>query len=139
MIDTLITFETAKLVKEKGFDWPVSHIIAFNEVNNSHEYTGETEFTLEEAEAATSNTEKEHYLCPSQSLLQKWLRETHKLDIVIQAYADENGDQESPRYDYEMYYPKFTEEDYGGTPKYHVLYEECLEEALIDGLNSLKL
>ena len=54
MEDQLITFETAKLAKEKGF-------------KNGIHYNGMGEYF--------TNT--------TQSLLQKWLREVHSIDVVI--------------------------------------------------------
>lgn len=56
MTDTLISFETAKLAKEKGFapefDW------------------------------LNQNT------FPTQSLLQKWLREVHDIHIIVKVFWD---------------------------------------------------
>lgn len=61
MEDTRITFETAKLAKEKGFEFRVvwGYILGFKD-----------------------DSERDKYL-PTQSLLSKWLREKHNIDINI--------------------------------------------------------
>jgi len=78
MEDTLITFETAKLVKEKGFNWKVEYYV-YDEFNK--------QTTLKDKPTDYSNYKKGSlYECigqPTQSLLQKWLREVHEIDINI--------------------------------------------------------
>lgn len=56
--DTLISFETAKLAKEKGFDWKNIEIL---EVKSKSAFLDST----------------------TQSLLQKWLREVHNIHLSI--------------------------------------------------------
>ena len=61
MEDTRVTFETAKLAKEKGFEFRVvwEYILGFKE-----------------------DSERDKYL-PTQSLLAKWLREKYDIEINI--------------------------------------------------------
>ena len=61
MIEQLISFETAKLAKEKGFEFRVvwEYILGFKE-----------------------DSERDKYL-PTQSLLQKWLREKYNQHIYL--------------------------------------------------------
>ena len=68
MEDTRITFETAKLAKEKGFEFRVvwEYILGFKE-----------------------DSERDKYL-PTQSLLAKWLREKHNIHLI--AYKNINID-----------------------------------------------
>ena len=65
MEDTRITFETAKLAKEKGFEFRVvwEYILGFKE-----------------------DYERDKYL-PTQSLFAKWLREEHNLHINISSLS----------------------------------------------------
>lgn len=76
MTETLIMFETAKLAKEKGFDeegieiYPISH---FDEHLKTH--TRHSKYV--------KNSETDHILAPTQSLLQKWLREVHRTDTTV--------------------------------------------------------
>ncbi len=79
MKDQLISFETAKLAKEKGF---VSAL--------SKKYTKHGE--LIDHIPLSDDGYGKHCYAPTQSLLQKWLREKHK--IIVEA-----------QFDVENYYP----------------------------------
>lgn len=70
MEEQLITFDTAKLAKLKGFDI------------HSNEYYYDN---LKEKSMSMSydNKNPNHFCCPTQSLLQKWLRETHNIHIEV--------------------------------------------------------
>lgn len=87
MTEQLINFETAKLAQEKGFDirseyfytdlFGLCHLegdgdFLFNS-KGQHKYDCNGEFEV-----------GNRYYVPTQSLLQKWLRETHKIEIAIQ-------------------------------------------------------
>lgn len=111
MQEELISFETAKLAKEKGFREP-SHSYYFedgefkeHELTGSNGYYGEEYcFVLEEFFENWNNnwlTKKngdrcfgcpkakgyfETFSAPTQSFLQKWLRETHKIHVQILPY-----------------------------------------------------
>ena len=108
MEDTRITFETAKLAKEKGFEFRVvwEYILGFKE-----------------------DSERDKYL-PTQSLLAKWLREEYNLHITINVGLPHNR--------FIMYYSnvikfgkhhksKFKSEFY---KTYEEAYEIGLQEAL---------
>jgi hypothetical protein len=73
MIEELITFETAKLAKEKGFD------INELKVYINHQIHG---IIITNRDCIHN---KKDILCnaPTQSLLQKWLREEHNLNVSI--------------------------------------------------------
>lgn len=84
MEDTLVGFEVAKLAKEKGFDG-----FCFNAYNTHKmkysdgwlEYIDDNEIEI----PFTSKVLKsEDILAPTQSLLQRWLREEHGLIISIE-------------------------------------------------------
>lgn len=71
MREQLISFETAKLAKEKGFDELCCY--SFETENNFYE-------TVKPWKNSEDSTE---YAVCTQSLLQKWLREEHKINITI--------------------------------------------------------
>lgn len=76
MEEQLISFETAKLAKEKGFHIQDSLI-------GSNHYFYKSDGTL----LCGDNFAKQLMShAPTQSLLQKWLRETH--DIYVESYHD---------------------------------------------------
>lgn len=66
-----VSFETAKLAKEKGFDIPTRY--GFSERG-----------TLVRVDTSDNwNQDKGFYSRPTQSLLARWLREKHKLFIEV--------------------------------------------------------
>lgn len=77
MKDELVSFECAKLAKEKGFDWKVLfHYKGSELINNGkgYDFNSPEEQKLWNIEITSA---------PTQSLLQKWLREKHKIYVEI--------------------------------------------------------
>ena len=74
MEDQLISFETAKLAKEKGFD---------ERINNFYNQNGNLLYNLQQ----NRNLHSGGASAPSQSLLQKWLREVHNIFIEVNFIA----------------------------------------------------
>ena len=105
MEDTHITFETAKLAKEKGFEFRVmwEYILGFK-----------------------NNYERDKYL-PTQSLLSKWLREQHNI-IVLVDYEGIDG------YYYKFYSYKEGNKNYDASDKNYNTYEEAYEIGLQEAL-----
>lgn len=70
--DTLVSFDTSKLLKEKGFNIKC-HYARF--ISDSIPVNNETTHNW--------NLYPEGYSIPTQSLAQKWLREVHNIDVLI--------------------------------------------------------
>lgn len=92
MNETLISFETAKLAKEKGFNLNSPGFYSCD--NPSSEKIGNQlilrdwerwiNFGSEDSQEGTMI-----YSAPTQTMLQKWLREVHNIDIYIfPVYSD---------------------------------------------------
>lgn len=80
MKEQLISFETAKLAKEKGFDEIVTHLYTVSDKR------------LVDMPHMNSQSIK-GYSAPTQSLLQKWLRDEHHLWVEITLWGDGVGTQ----------------------------------------------
>jgi len=79
MTEQLISFETAKLAKEKGFDNGSDTFYAKNTVFKSWDL-----YVIDDIGGRHYNSKNNsQYEAPTQSLLQKWLRDEHKLHILI--------------------------------------------------------
>lgn len=118
MEDKLVEFDTAKLAKEKGFDWKVS----LHYESNGNRFINKVECNFNNVELICS--------APTQSLLQKWLRKEHKIEVVV--FKNKNG------YSFEFdYADKF---EIGKLSNYiaYQTYEEALEIALQEGLKLIK-
>jgi len=129
MKEQIINSETAKLAKKKGFKVPGRYAYALSipdryiDVNSCY---GE----------ALDDVESGRYVeAPTQSLLQKWLREKHNLHITIMyldcslyfGYTIEDMSTNS----------FLTEEVYGTHVEPFDLYEKALEEALRESLKQI--
>tara|TARA_R110001632_G_scaffold40980_1_gene102808 strand:+ start:1467 stop:1871 length:405 start_codon:yes stop_codon:yes gene_type:complete len=131
MKEQLITFDTAKLAKEKGFENKTPHKLRRDYYNHLGEINGDvTEYI--KAYVANKGLEKYNTIdAPSQSLLQKWLREEHKINVEsnylpnIQKYSC-------------LYIPMrgkacISDRKYVSKLKFDT-YEEALEEGLQEAL-----
>ena len=88
MEDTRIKFETAKLAKEKGFKIPTTVMYKGNEKSYGHN----NEWGIDEKrlDGKFPYTNQQWYSIPTQSFLQKWLREEHNIHLI--AYKNINID-----------------------------------------------
>jgi hypothetical protein len=83
MEETLITFETAKLAKEKGFDIPCENFyVEYLDDDVVDLFNYEEQRGSGFAELYRNNKESK-FSAPTQSLLQKWLREIHGIIVQI--------------------------------------------------------
>lgn len=115
-----IQYNTAKLAKEKGFDIPVwsfygydKKLRRFNQICNFNGFK--------------HGVNKASISSPTQSELQKWLREVHNLFVII----DYNGKFEYTKWFYTIKSDTNQKVFDGG---YWDTYEECLEVALLESL-----
>lgn len=146
MQDTLITYETAKLAKEKGFNLETLHYYYKNELVEPYLENGsstDVEFRVDLEDLYDYHNKpylKERCSAPTQSLLQKWLREKHKLSVCVD-FREVEGPKidgiNSVYYDVNIYYLM------GGDAWKKIKIKECsddYEEALEVGLQeALKL
>ena len=147
MREELVTIETAKLAKEKGFDWECQ--CSYN-TNNSCEkielciagdFIGRKYFNIEDVinyeDIDIKGNRYKSYLAPSQSILQKWLREKHNIIISInpecEFYVYDNIVKNNFKYDIIIHNnKKMINNDMEGNT-----YEEALEEGLKYALKSI--
>lgn len=94
-----VSFETAKLLKEKGFpqEYDIYHSMIYNEEDYEYEY--EVQRMVLETKLVKAGTlssypigvpEPKCYCCTLQMAI-KWLREVHKIFIEISVSIDLNG------------------------------------------------
>lgn len=123
MKEELIKYKTAVLARECGFDEPVKH--AYNLNGNLEEYSG-----LYNADILGS-----YLSAPTQSLLQRWLREVH--GIHVNPFLSTNWKV----YSYSVLIPSLAQTSSKAvttTGKDFKTYEEALEEGLLHALTMLK-
>jgi hypothetical protein len=121
MEEILIKLETAKLAKEKGFNIPVDKFY-----NESLQGLGWRDFNENQSKRDFNNSNTD-YSASTQSLLQKWLRDVHQIDISIKVGLLDNV---SKVYIYSIPF----HETLINWNKYKT-YEDALEAGLKEGLN----
>tara|TARA_R110000868_G_scaffold14426_4_gene67198 strand:+ start:19052 stop:19411 length:360 start_codon:yes stop_codon:yes gene_type:complete len=119
MKEELITFETAKLAKEKGFGKTLDTIFPYS-------YKDDKTVVLN----SSNNCEEGFTAAPRQSELQKWLREEHEISIKIDDFYTDSR----IRFDYNICKLGHQDDNPVGVFK---TYEEALEEALFESLKTI--
>ena len=144
MEDTLINFETAKLTKEKGFD---------EKVYREYDKSGYLRCTSKSADVVLGPYDEllksTEYPAPTQSLLQRWLREVHNCFIDILPHRDGNSKNKQWKSKKDVFWS--VEVDYYGknfeinltnnadfTQHFNKSYEEALEIGLQEALKLIK-
>jgi hypothetical protein len=113
MKEQLITFETAKLAKEKGFFYK----------GMMYRKGG----TLSDGKGFMSNLDV--YSAPTQSLLQKWLRDVHNIDVWAQPFV-RNTSLPDESYSYFLYKDGVWKNDGVDFLDFEEALEKGLQEAL---------
>ena len=123
MEDQIVSFEVAKLAKEKGFDELVTHWYSRKGVLNVSMWDGEPDvIVLGKHKHSLSIT------APTQSLLQRWLREEHNLLVQMYTWKDHASDNND-----EMMWKS----EIKNSVFISLTYEESLEAGLLEALKTL--
>ena len=123
MKEQLVSIETARLAKEKGFSEICTHTYSFN--SKSKMYGKIVEYTFG---CDYSTISRFNILIPTQTILQKWLRERHRIHIWVDAGAEDNTDVNS-KIKYQAVVVSFNDNEDDDN-----VWVETYEEALESGL-----
>lgn len=148
MTNELIKYPTAVLAKEKGFDEQTRN--AFIE-NGEEVFCDPYSVSVKlvglgnrQGKKYWNSKEIGKYSRPSQCILQKWLREVHKIFIGVLPFKDIENSDELTWYYTVVDYKKVMYEDILCNPNHlnasdinFNSYEVALEVALVQALNSL--
>ena len=132
MEEQLVSFETAKLAKEKGFDINVNYFISQYSKDGGIVFSESVE--SDNYNSSNWNTDVRISLLSrtTQSLLAKWLREVHNFHISINVGL--------PHKAHIMYYSNVIKFGKEHKSKYRSVFYKTYEEALEIGLQeALKL
>jgi hypothetical protein len=138
MKEQLVTLETAKLAKEKGFKIETREGYLETVEHTVEMRGGDCTFPYQAPRILSSRLVDEYTtliaLAPTQSLLQKWLRDTHH--IIAEARFLAGGKRETAQYE-TIVYGNFEEDDSEESCLYN-RFEDALEDSLMEGLKSIK-
>ena len=93
MEDEIVSFETAMILREKGFNEPCCHFYEDNDLYKLAYYQGDgTGFVCNNSPISDRLLcEEMQCTSPTQSLAQKWLRETHHITFNANPHSN-NGE-----------------------------------------------
>lgn len=154
MTEQLISLETAKLAKEKGFDLCEDGRKTYfsHDIWNKWLYPFEDEFYYSEIYKSTKEIGfalndvypiplyEPYYIAPTQSLLQKWLRE--KFHIIVEVCFVGGKTRKTAWFDYIIYVPDNLLEKIPDNTELAMkfkIYEEALEVGLQKALKLIKI
>ncbi len=124
MKEELIKFETAKLAKEKGFDWFVYDMYRNNDSKKKYRIS---------FKPRNVNGDKQQMIsAPTQSLLQKWLREEHNIKVDV---SSSSHNMNKKWVDWYCSVNNIVIIDHRDGLE---TYEEALEKGLLKALNLIK-
>lgn len=135
MQEQLVSFNTAVLAKEKGFNWKCrgyySSLYKTVMINGTLHGAVDRNSTYYDKFAGAP-----YYSAPTQSILQKWLREKHSLHITV-SFSKSGGSYEPIGYfDYHAYKNDgvtiYVEDGFGFDT-----YESALEHVLFTSLKQI--
>ena len=129
MRDEIITEETAKLAKVKGFDNGCSHLwgeydgyVGLHNVDNYNRMCSEKQFSA-----------------PTQLLLQRWFRRVHGLEVYVKPFYIPQLNREGCFKYYGMVLGKEHVVDCIASSECCDVYEDAFEKALVLALNMIKI
>ena len=135
MKEELANYETAKLAKEKGFDGPAYiyfYTDEYFEKLGYRKYDGET---LGPIRNRNINKTMIQCVCPTQSILQRWLREKHNIHIRLEIYDDDTWSAQSVYNESEY---EWDDENAPYEAEGCKSYEEALEVGLQEALKLIE-
>lgn len=135
MEEQLISYETAKLAKEKGFD---------EKVYREYDKSGYLRCTSKSADVVLGPYDEllksTEYPAPTQTLLQKWLREVHNIEVLIsrippEAVLASKNNGKNILKNYNCYVWSFNNNPrIANNGSFQDIYEEALEITLFEAL-----
>jgi hypothetical protein len=135
MQEQIISFETAKLAKEKGFDWECNHSWddrSLDKIDKTNELVKHSKYKAFNTDDMCDQLML--YSAPTQSILQKWLREVHGLFVNVEHYENK-AYRRTWTYSISTVFQVL--ENYNFEDNRVLTYEEALEEGLQEALKNI--
>ena len=141
-MDELVSFETAKLAKEKGFDWACFWVYKNEKLYlhkakkySSNKHNHHKHLVRDLIKNSTMlNAKIPRYSAPTQTNLQRWLREEHELHV----YANYREFAIDALDGYYFYLGKSIYQPLSGGLERSDTYEGALEAGLLHALQSME-
>ena len=132
--EQFVSFETAKLLKEAGFDVPCRGVYVTDRIGYYEFRENDNKKTADDLWWNTRDGFQYEYLAPTLALAARWLREVHHYAVCVWFTIDYNkwfyayGDTESMAFD----------EEYSISDFIYDSYEQALEAGLREAIKLIK-
>ncbi len=121
--DDYVSFEVAKLLKEKGYDKDCNTFIV------------EESWGFNKGELTCVDKDRELYSRPTLYEAAKWLRETHDIHIVVSPHYSRKYDVIEYEYRIATYFDLLDKQGKRIKSKeYYELFEQCLNAGILEAL-----
>ena len=135
--EQFVSFETAKLLKEAGFDVPCRGIYVTDRTGYYEFREYDSKQTKDDLCWNTDDGFQYEYLAPTQALAARWLREVHRI-VVDVAYIPPHVGRDVWQYFVggidDMVWPG----DYETSDRKYETYEEAMEVGLQEAIKLIK-
>lgn len=132
--EQFVSFDTARMLKEAGFDVPCRGIYRAYRMGNSVFREYDRKKTKDDLCWNTEDGFQYEYLAPTQALAARWLREVHKLHV----FAKRTYEYALDKFSWGYY---IQNSDYEYCKNFEIgfdKYEQALEEGLCEAIKLIK-
>lgn len=135
--ESYVSFDTAKLLKEAGFDAPCRGVYVTDRTGYYEFREYDNKQTKDDLCWNTDDGFQYEYLAPTQALAARWLREVHRI-VVDVAFIPPLFDGVNWQYFIENMDDMLWKGDFEPSDRRYKTYEEALEEGLKRSLERIK-
>jgi hypothetical protein len=130
MKEALVDYDTAVLAKQKGFDWECRYYYHPDKPEKARGWFGELNTNGMTYWEDDKKVPKKEISAPTQSVLQKWLRDVHKLETGLKYWDND-------KYSYEVMKIFNGKMLHLNRMVFIGDYEKTLEKALVESLKQI--
>ena len=135
--ESYVSFETAKLLKEAGFDVPCKGVYVTDRIGYYEFRENDNKRTADDLWWNTRDSFQYEYLAPTQALAARWFREVHRI-VVDANFIPPSTDGNAWIYFIGEMDDMVWSGDYVPSDEFYETYEEALEAGLQEAIKLIK-
>ena len=137
IVEQFVSFETAKLLKEAGFDVPCRGVYVTDRTGYYEFREYDNKQTVDDLSWNIEDGFQYEYLAPTQALAARWLREVHRI-VVDATFIPPSTDGNAWRYFIGEMDDMVWNGDYVPSDEFYETYEAALEAGLQEVIKLIK-
>ena len=136
--ESYVSFDTAKMLKEVGFEEKVNSCFMYDKYADKDEYEFEGGYAIvRKALFNNYNCYEKSISCPTQALAARWLREVHRI-VVDATFIPPSIDGDDWQYFIGEMDDMVWSGDFKPSDRKYTTYEAALEEGLQEAIKLIK-